>query len=89
MLIKKRGRKPKNITVPLVKSGSPYGKIYKVVSSKSQKIKPTTKLEDTPTTMTYIKSGRQPKLKNTLYARISKVTIRGQNRTFRNQGRKK
>ena len=88
MLIKKRGR-PKNITAPLVKSGSPYGKIYKVVSSESQKIKPTTKLEDTSTTMTYIKLGRQPKLKNTLYARISKVTIRGQNRTFRNQGRKK
>ena len=40
MLIKKRGRKPKNITVPLVKSGSPYGEIYKVVSSKSQKINP-------------------------------------------------
>ena len=71
MLIKKRGRKPKNITVPLVKSGSPYGKIYKVVSSKSQKIKPTIKLEDT------------------LHERISKVTIRGQNRTFKNQGRKK
>ena len=71
MLIKKRGRKPKNITVPLVKSGSPYGKIYKVVSSKSQKIKTTIKLEDT------------------LHERISKVTIRGQNRTFRNQGRKK
>tara|TARA_B100000749_G_C18075750_1_gene321518 strand:- start:20 stop:235 length:216 start_codon:yes stop_codon:yes gene_type:complete len=71
MLIKKRGRKPKNITVPLVKSDSPYGKIYKVVSSKSQKIKPTIKLEDT------------------LHERISKVTIRGQNRTFRNQGRKK
>ena len=71
MVIKKRGRKPKNITVPLVKSGSPYGEIYKVVSSKSQKIKPTIKLEDT------------------LHERISKVTIRGQNRTFRNQGRKK
>ena len=71
MLIKKRGRRPKNITVPLVKSGSPYGKIYKVVSSKNQKIKPTIKLEDT------------------LHERISKVTIRGQNRTFRNQGRKK
>ena len=39
MVIKKRGR-PKNITVPLVKSGSPYGEIYKVVSSKSQKINP-------------------------------------------------
>ena len=70
MVIKKRGR-PKNITVPLVKSGSPYGEIYKVVSSKSQKIKPTIKLEDT------------------LHERISKVTIRGQNRAFRNQGRKK
>ena len=84
MVIKKRGR-PKNITVPLVKSGSPYGHI-EVVSPKGQKIKPTTKLEDTSTTMTYIKSGRQPKLKNTLSARISKVTIRGQNRTFKNQG---
>ena len=66
MLKVKRGR-PKNITVPLVKSGSPYGKIYKVVSSKSQKKKPTIKLEDT------------------LHERISKVTIRGQNRTFKNQ----
>ena len=75
MLIKKRGRKPRSTTEPLVKSGSPYGKIYKVVSSKSQKIKPTMfnarKLEDKP------------------HERISKVTIRGQNRTFRNQGRKK
>ena len=70
MIIWKRGR-PKNITVPLVKSDSPYGTIYKVVSSKNQKIKPTIKLEDT------------------LHERISKVTIRGQNRTFRNQGRKK
>ncbi len=54
MVIKKRGR-PKNITVPLVKSSSPYGNI-EVVSPKGQKIKSTTKLEDTPTTMTYIKS---------------------------------
>ena len=54
MVIKKRGR-PKNIIVPLVKSGSPYGNI-EVVSPKGQKIKPTTKLEDTSTTMTYIKS---------------------------------
>ncbi|SVD30161.1 uncharacterized protein METZ01_LOCUS383015, partial [marine metagenome] len=38
MVIKKRGR-PKNITVPLVKSRSPYGNI-EVVSSKGQKIKP-------------------------------------------------
>ena len=38
MVIKKRGR-PKNITVPLVKSRSPYGNI-EVVSSKDQKIKP-------------------------------------------------
>ena len=38
MVIKKRGR-PKNITVPLVKSGNPYGNM-EVVSSKSQKIKP-------------------------------------------------
>ena len=72
MLIKKRGRKPRSTTEPLVKSGSPYGKL-KVVSSKNQKIKPTMfnarKLEDTP------------------HERISKVTIRGQNRTFRNQGR--
>ena len=39
MLIKKRGRKPRSTTEPLVKSGSPYGKL-KVVSSKSQNIKP-------------------------------------------------
>ena len=45
MVIKKRGR-PKNITVPLVKSGSPYGTI-EVVSPKGQKIKPTTKLKNT------------------------------------------
>ena len=38
MLKVKRGR-PKNITVPLVKSKSPYGNI-EVVSSKGQKIKP-------------------------------------------------
>ena len=44
MVIKKRGRKPKNITVPLVKSGSPYGERYKVVSSKSQKIKPNERI---------------------------------------------
>ena len=37
MLIWKRGRL-KNITVPLVKSRSPYGNI-EVVSSKDQKIK--------------------------------------------------
>ena len=43
MVIKKRGR-PKNITVPLVKSKSPYGHI-EVVSSKSQKITPTTKIK--------------------------------------------
>ena len=43
MLIKKRGRKPKNITVPLGKSGSPYGNI-EVVSSKSQKIKPNERI---------------------------------------------
>ena len=63
MVIKKRGRKPKNITAPLVKSGSPYGKIYKVVSSKSQKIKPN--------------------------ERITKANFKSQNRTFKNQGRKK
>jgi len=43
MVTKKRGR-PINITVPLVKSKSPYGNI-EVVSSKSQKIKPTTKIK--------------------------------------------
>ena len=37
MVIKKRGR-PKNITVPPVKSSSPYGYI-EVVSPKGQKIK--------------------------------------------------
>ena len=42
MLIKKRGR-PKNITVPLVKSKSPYGNI-EVVSSKGQKIKPNERI---------------------------------------------
>jgi len=42
MVIKKRGR-PKNITVPLVKSGSPYGNI-EVVSSKGQKIKPNERI---------------------------------------------
>lgn len=41
MLKVKRGR-PKNITVPLVKSGTPYGNI-EVVPPKGQKIKPTTK----------------------------------------------
>ena len=41
MVIKKKGR-PKNITVPHVKSGSPYGNI-EVVSPKGQKIKPATK----------------------------------------------
>ena len=41
MVIKKRGR-PKNITVPLVKSRTPYGNI-EVVPPKGQKIKPTTK----------------------------------------------
>ena len=69
MLTWKKGRL-KNFKVPLVKSRNPYGN-FEVVSSKSQKIKPTIKLEDT------------------LHERISKVTIRGQNRTFRNQGRKK
>ena len=43
MVIMKRGR-PKTITVPYVKSKSPYGHI-EVVSSKSQKIKPTTKIK--------------------------------------------
>jgi len=42
MVIKKRGR-PKNITVPLVKSGSPYGNI-EVVSPKGQKIKPNERI---------------------------------------------
>jgi hypothetical protein len=42
MVIKKRGR-PKNITVPLVKSRSPYGNI-EVVSSKGQKIKPNERI---------------------------------------------
>ena len=42
MVIKKRGR-PKYITVPLVKSGSPYGNI-EVVSSKGQKIKPNERI---------------------------------------------
>jgi hypothetical protein len=42
MVIKKRGR-PKNITVPLVKSKNPYGNI-EVVSSKGQKIKPNERI---------------------------------------------
>ena len=42
MIIKKRGR-PKNITVPLVKSRSPYGNI-EVVSPKGQKIKPNERI---------------------------------------------
>ena len=42
MVIKKRGR-PKNFTVPLVKSKSPYGNI-EVVSSKGQKIKPNERI---------------------------------------------
>ena len=42
MLKLKRGR-PKNITVPLVKSKSPYGNI-EVVSSKGQKIKPNERI---------------------------------------------
>ena len=42
MIIKKRGR-PKNITVPLVKSRSPYGNI-EVVSSKDQKVKPNERI---------------------------------------------
>ena len=42
MVIKKRGR-PKNITVPLGKSKSPYGNI-EVVSSKGQKIKPNERI---------------------------------------------
>ena len=41
MVIMKRGR-PKTITVPYVKSKSPYGHI-EVVSPKGQKIKPATK----------------------------------------------
>ena len=42
MVIKKRGR-PKNITVPLVKSRSLYGNI-EVVSPKGQKIKPNERI---------------------------------------------
>ena len=42
MLKVKRGR-PKNITVPLVKSKSPYGNI-EVVSSTGQKIKPNERI---------------------------------------------
>ena len=42
MLKVKRGR-PKNITVPIVKSKSPYGNI-EVVSSKGQKIKPNERI---------------------------------------------
>jgi len=42
MLIKKRGRL-KNITVPLVKSRSPYGNI-EVMSSKGQRIKPNERI---------------------------------------------
>ena len=42
MIIKKRGR-PKNITVPLVKSGSSYGHI-EVVSPKGHKIKPNERI---------------------------------------------
>ena len=42
MVIWKRGRL-KNITVPLVKSGSPYGNI-EVVSPKGQKIKPNERI---------------------------------------------
>ena len=42
MLIWKRGRL-KNITVPLVKSRSPYGNI-EVVSSKGQRIKPNERI---------------------------------------------
>ena len=70
MVVKWTKGRLKNIKVPRAKSRNPYGNM-EVVSSKSQKIKPTIKLEDT------------------LHERISKVTIRGQNRTFRNQGRKK
>ena len=42
MIIWKRGR-PKNITVPLVKSGTPYVNI-EVVSPKGQKIKPNERI---------------------------------------------
>ena len=42
MLIWKKGRL-KNISVPLVKSRSPYGNI-EVVSSKAQKIKPNERI---------------------------------------------
>ena len=42
MVIKKRGR-PKNITVPLGKSKSPYGNI-EVVSSKGHKMKPNERI---------------------------------------------
>ena len=42
MVIKKSWR-PKNITVPLGKSKSPYGNI-EVVSSKGQKIKPNERI---------------------------------------------
>ena len=42
MVIMKRGR-PKTITVPYVKSKSPYGNI-EVVSSKGQKIKPNERI---------------------------------------------
>ena len=42
MLKVKRGR-PRNITVPLVKSKSPYGNI-EVVSSKGQEIKPNERI---------------------------------------------
>ena len=42
MVIKKRGR-PKNIAVPLVKSGTPYGNI-EVVSSNGQRIKPNERI---------------------------------------------
>ena len=42
MVIKKRGR-PISITVPIVKSRSPYGNI-EVVSSKDQRIKPNERI---------------------------------------------
>ena len=42
MVIMKRGR-PKTITVPYVKSKSPYGYI-EVVSSKGQKVKPNERI---------------------------------------------
>ena len=42
MTIKRSGR-PRNITVPLGKSKSPYGHI-EVVSSKSQKVKPNERI---------------------------------------------